>query len=147
VITYCRTLNPERVPGKLTLISRTGAGKVRTELPRLLDAASRSGVPVIWACDPMHGNTFTSDSGRKTRRFDDVVAEVQGFFAACRETGVWPGGLHVELTGDNVTECLGGIDDLSEAELDTAYETICDPRLNARQSLDLAFQVGTLLQS
>jgi 3-deoxy-7-phosphoheptulonate synthase len=147
VITYCRTLNPERVPGKLTLVARLGADNVVAELPRLLNAATASGVPVIWSCDPMHGNTFTSESGRKTRKFDDVVAEVKGFFEACRANNVWPGGIHVELTGDNVTECIGGIDDLSESQLDHAYETICDPRLNARQSLDLAFRVGNLLQA
>ena len=104
-----------------------------------------AGHPVVWACDPMHGNTFTSDTGRKTRDFDDVLAEIAGFFAAHRAEGTWPGGVHIELTGDDVTECLGGGDVLGHADLDDRYETMCDPRLNGRQSIDLAFQVAELL--
>jgi 3-deoxy-7-phosphoheptulonate synthase len=95
----------------------------------------------------MHGNTFTSENGRKTRRFDDVLAEMTAFFAACRDTGAWPGGMHIELTGDDVTECLGGAEEILETHLDTNYTTMCDPRLNARQSLDLAFRVAELLRA
>jgi 3-deoxy-7-phosphoheptulonate synthase len=104
-----------------------------------------AGHPVVWACDPMHGNTFTAPSGLKTRHFDAIVAELAGFFAAHRAEGTWPGGLHVELTGDDVTECLGGADDLVDGDLFERYETACDPRLNGRQSLDLAFRVAELL--
>ena len=105
-----------------------------------------SGHPVVWACDPMHGNTFTSEGGRKTRRFDDILAELRDFFAVHRGAGTWPGGVHVELTGDDVTECLGGAEEILEDDLDQRYTTACDPRLNARQSLDLAFQVAELLR-
>jgi 3-deoxy-7-phosphoheptulonate synthase len=100
---------------------------------------------VVWACDPMHGNTFTSNGGRKTRHFDDVLAEVSRFFAAHEAEGTWPGGLHIELTGEDVTECLGGAEEVLDAHLDRRYETMCDPRLNARQSLDLAFRVAEML--
>jgi len=106
-----------------------------------------AGHPVVWVCDPMHGNTFVSDGGRKTRRFDDVLAEIQGFFAAHRAQGTWPGGVHVELTGDDVTECLGGAEEVLEDDLDLRYTTTCDPRLNARQSLDLAYRVAELLRT
>ena len=147
VLGLCDALNPERIAGRLTLIARMGAKKVTTELPPLLAAVRDSGHPVVWACDPCHGNTFSSANGLKTRHFDDVVAEVKGFFSAHRNEGTWPGGIHVELTGDNVTECLGGSDDLSDVNLAENYTTVCDPRLNARQSLDLAFQVSELLSS
>ena len=104
-----------------------------------------AGHPVVWACDPMHGNTFTSDGGRKTRHLDAVLREIAGFFAAHRAEGTWPGGVHVELTGDDVTECLGGAEEILDTDLDDRYETMCDPRLNGRQSLDLAFRVAELL--
>lgn len=146
VVALCEALNPNRIPGRLTLISRMGAETVGTALPPLLAAVRDSGHPVAWACDPMHGNTFTAPSGRKTRHFDAVLAEIAGFFAAHRAEGTWPGGVHIELTGDNVTECLGGAEEILDADLDTRYETMCDPRLNARQSLDLAFRVAELLQ-
>jgi 3-deoxy-7-phosphoheptulonate synthase len=146
LVALCDRLDPDRVPGRLTLISRMGAGRVGAALPPLLRAVGDSGHPVVWACDPMHGNTFTSPGGRKTRRFDQVMAEIGEFFATCRAHGVWPGGVHVELTGDNVTECLGGSEDIGEDELELRYTTTCDPRLNARQSLDLAFQVAELLR-
>ncbi len=141
----CEVLNPNRIPGRLTLVSRMGAANVESKLAPLLRAVTDAGHPVVWACDPMHGNTFTSENGRKTRHFDDVVAEVGGFFAAHRAEGTWPGGIHVELTGDAVTECLGGGDQLDDADLELRYETICDPRLNGRQSVDLAFRVAELL--
>jgi 3-deoxy-7-phosphoheptulonate synthase len=144
VIALCDALNPDRVPGRLTLISRLGAERVRDLLPPLLQAVRASAHPVVWACDPMHGNTYTAANGRKTRHFDAICAEIAGFVAACRAEGIWPGGVHVELTGHDVTECLGGADDV--AELDSRYETVCDPRLNARQSLDLAFRVAELVR-
>src|SRR5437763_6017680 len=140
VVELCEILDPDRTPGRLTLVTRMGASAVETVLPPLLDAVAESGHPVLWVCDPMHGNTFTSPNGRKTRRFDDVLAEVGGFFRACRSRGVWPGGMHIELTGDNVTECLGGAEQILEDQLDVRYTTTCDPRLNARQSLDLAYR-------
>jgi 3-deoxy-7-phosphoheptulonate synthase len=147
VVALCEALNPDRIPGRLTLITRMGAKKIADALPPLLRAVRDSGHPVVWSCDPCHGNTFTSSTGLKTRHFNDVVAEVTGFFAAHRAEGTWPGGLHVELTGDNVTECLGGSDDLLDESLVENYATICDPRLNGRQSLDLAFQVSELLRA
>ena len=107
----------------------------------------QAGHTVVWACDPMHGNTVTGPGGRKTRHFDDVLTEIREFFAACRSEGAWPGGVHVELTGDNVTECLGGTDEVLANQLELRYTTTCDPRLNASQSLDLAFQVADLLRS
>ena len=146
VISLCQSLNPERVPGRLTLITRMGATNIREMLPPLLSAVRDSGHPVVWACDPMHGNTYTSEGGRKTRHFDDVLEEISGFFAAHRSEGTWPGGVHVELTGDAVTECLGGSDGLIDQDLEEAYETMCDPRLNSRQSVDLAFRVAELLR-
>ncbi|HEX6568025.1 MAG TPA: 3-deoxy-7-phosphoheptulonate synthase class II [Acidimicrobiales bacterium] len=145
VLALCEALNPDRVPGRLTLISRMGAGAIATVLPPLLAGVRDAGHPVVWACDPMHGNTFTSDTGRKTRDFDAVLAEIAGFFAAHWAAGTWPGGVHIELTGEDVTECLGGGDALGHADLDDRYETMCDPRLNGRQSIDLAFQVAELL--
>ena len=147
VLGLCEALNPERIPGRLTLISRMGAKKIATALPPLLDAVRDSGHPVAWICDPCHGNTFTSESGLKTRHFDDVEAEVTGFFKAHRDCGTWPGGLHIELTGDNVTECIGGSDDVADVNLPDNYTTMCDPRLNARQSLDLAFSTAELLRN
>ena len=146
MLALCEKLNPERLPGRLTLISRMGAAKVEDALRPLLAAVRDAGHPVVWACDPMHANTFTSTTGRKTRHFDDVLAELTGFFAAHAAEGTWPGGVHIELTGDDVTECLGGAEKILDAHLDDRYETMCDPRLNARQSLDLAFQVAELLR-
>lgn len=142
----CDRLNPDRHPGRLTLIARLGAARVRDLLPPLIDAVQSYGHSVVWACDPMHANTFVHETGVKTRRFDDVVAEVRGFFEACRAQDVWPGGVHIELTGENVTECLGGSDEVLDVHLEDRYETMCDPRLNARQSLDLAFQLAEMLR-
>ena len=146
VLALCERLNPDRIPGRLTLISRMGADKIETGLPPLLRAVRDGGHPVVWACDPMHANTFTSAGGHKTRRLDDVLTEIAGFFAAHRAEGTWAGGVHVELTGDNVTECLGGAEEILDADLDRRYETMCDPRLNGRQSLDLAFEISDLLR-
>ena len=147
VIALCEVLNPERIPGRLTLVTRMGATKVVDGLPPLLTAVKESGHPVVWVCDPMHGNTFTADDGRKTRHFEDVLAEVSGFFAAHRFAGTHPGGVHLELTGDDVTECLGGGAEVVAADLANRYETMCDPRLNGSQSVDLAFRVAELLRN
>ncbi|MFI5046963.1 MAG: class II 3-deoxy-7-phosphoheptulonate synthase [Acidimicrobiia bacterium] len=146
VVELCERLNPDRVPGRLTLVSRMGADRVADMLPPLLEAVRVSGHPALWMCDPMHGNGFTHASGYKTRDFRDVMRELHGFFAACDGSGVWPGGVHVELTGDNVTECIGGSTEVFGDQLEQRYETQCDPRLNARQSLDLAFQTAELLR-
>ncbi|MFO7590297.1 MAG: 3-deoxy-7-phosphoheptulonate synthase class II [Acidimicrobiia bacterium] len=145
-VALCDRLDPLHTPGRLVLFSRMGADRVSDALPPLLDAVAASGHPVVWACDPMHGNTFQHDSGYKTRRFEDIMRELRGFFDACRGAGVWPGGVHIELTGENVTECLGGADAVLGDHLEQRYETMCDPRLNARQSLDLAFEVAELLR-
>ncbi|GAA3613916.1 3-deoxy-7-phosphoheptulonate synthase class II [Marihabitans asiaticum] len=138
-------LDPQREPGRLTFITRMGAGKIREALPPILEAVSRSGASVAWICDPMHGNTFESASGYKTRDFDDVVEEVRGFFDAHREVGTVPGGIHVELTGNDVTECLGGAERILDGDLNRRYETVCDPRLNHQQSLELAFLTAEML--
>ncbi len=147
VLDLCNKLNPSQIPGRLTFISRMGADSVEAKLPPLLQAVKQSGVPVVWACDPMHGNTFTSNSGRKTRHFDEVCRELGGYIAAHRTEGTWPGGIHVELTGEDVTECLGGAEAILDTDLDTRYETICDPRLNGRQSIDLAFRVAEFMRA
>jgi 3-deoxy-7-phosphoheptulonate synthase len=146
VLALCERLNPERLPGRLTLIARLGAHRVRELLPPLVDAVERARHPVVWMCDPMHGNTFMAEGGRKTRHFDHILSEISGFFAVHRAAGTWPGGVHVELTGDDVTECLGGGHQLGEDDLGLRYTTTCDPRLNATQSLDLAFEVAELLR-
>ncbi len=146
VVELCARLDPDRVPGRLTLIARMGAGEVETLLPPLLRAVADAGYPVVWACDPMHANMFRTASGRKTRHFDAIMREIEGFFSACRAEQVWPGGVHLEYTGDNVTECLGGSDELAEEHLDARYETLCDPRLNGRQALDLAFRLAELMR-
>lgn len=138
-------LDPDRIPGRITFITRMGAGNVREKLPPIIDAVESTGRKVVWTCDPMHGNTFESANGFKTRSFVDVCAEVNAFFDVHEEMGTWPGGVHVELTGDDVTECLGGVDALDEADLANRYETACDPRLNRNQSLELAFMIAERL--
>src|SRR5579875_2786517 len=140
-------LNPRNEPGRLTLISRMGAEKVRDKLPPLLRAVRRSGRRVVWLCDPMHGNTISTAARVKTRSFDQILAEVHGFFDAHAAEGSWAGGVHVEMTGRNVTECVGGAHRLTEADLGQSYETFCDPRLNAEQSLELAFLVAEELKA
>ena len=147
VLSLCEALNPNRVPGRLTLISRMGADKIEASLRPLLRAVREAGHPVVWICDPMHANTFTADNGRKTRHFDEILREIVGFVAAHRAENTWPGGIHIELTGENVTECLGGVEAVSQGDLDTRYETVCDPRLNARQSIDLAFRVADMIRN
>ncbi|QXC62687.1 3-deoxy-7-phosphoheptulonate synthase class II [Aquihabitans sp. G128] len=146
-LALCERLNPERIPGRLTFISRMGAAKIEAGLAPLLAAVRDAGHPVVWQCDPMHGNTFTAADGHKTRAFDDILAEIAGFFAAHASEGTWPGGVHVELTGDDVTECLGGAEEILDTDLGSRYETMCDPRLNGRQSIDLAFAVAELLRA
>ena len=140
-------LNPDRIPGRISLITRMGAGKVRDILPSIVEKVESSGHNVVWICDPMHGNTRTSASGHKTRQFDDVIDEVRGFFEVHKAIGSHPGGIHIELTGDDVTECIGGSFGIQEHQLADRYETACDPRLNREQSLELAFMVAEILGS
>jgi len=139
-------LNPEKLSGRLMFITRMGAGKIREVLPELVAAVQKTDHPVLWVCDPMHGNTKEAASGHKTRLLDDVIDEVRGFFEVHKALGTHPGGIHIELTGDDVTECMGGIGGVSETDLPFRYETACDPRLNRIQSLDLAFQVADMLR-
>ncbi len=140
-------LDPDREPGRLTFVARMGAGKVRDALPPLLEAIKGMDANPLWITDPMHGNGLTTPTGYKTRRFDDIVDEVKGFFEAHRAAGTYPGGIHIELTGDDVTECLGGSEQIDEADLATRYESLCDPRLNHMQSLELAFLVAEELSA
>jgi 3-deoxy-7-phosphoheptulonate synthase len=146
VVELCERLNPLRIPGRLTFYARMGAEHVRELLPPLLRATRDEGHPVLWASDPMHANTIRTADGVKTRRFDTIMRELEGFFAACWQENVWPGGVHLEFTGENVTECLGGADEVLESQLSSRYETLLDPRLNARQSLDLAFRLAELMR-
>ncbi|MBT5798226.1 MAG: 3-deoxy-7-phosphoheptulonate synthase class II [Alphaproteobacteria bacterium] len=139
-------LNPDNIPGRLTLIARMGADHVMAKLPELLRAVDRAGAQVVWCCDPMHGNTVKASSGYKTRRLEDVMREVEGFFAAHDSVGTYPGGIHFEMTGQNVTECVGGVDSVTEESLGDRYHTHCDPRLNASQSLELAFLIANLMK-
>ncbi|SFF20697.1 3-deoxy-D-arabinoheptulosonate-7-phosphate synthase [Actinacidiphila alni] len=143
-LSYIERLDPDREPGRLTFIVRMGADKVRDKLPTLVEKVTASGAQVAWVSDPMHGNTFEAASGHKTRRFDDVLDEVKGFFEVHHALGTHPGGIHVELTGDDVTECVGGGDEIFVDDLHQRYETACDPRLNRSQSLDLAFLVAEM---
>ncbi len=147
LLALCERLNPERVPGRLTLITRMGSDRVSELLPPLLRAMAEAEHPVVWICDPMHANVFKTSSGLKTRHFDSIMTEIEHFFLACREEGAWPGGVHLEYTGEDVTECLGGSEAVVEEQLNHRYETLCDPRLNARQSLDVAFRVAELMRS
>jgi 3-deoxy-7-phosphoheptulonate synthase len=142
VLALIGALDPDREPGRLTLITRMGARRVRDALPPLVEKVAASGAQVAWVCDPMHGNTVEAASGHKTRRFDDVLDEVTGFFEVHRALGTHPGGIHIEFTGGDVTECIGGGHQVSESDLRQRYETACDPRLNRSQSLDLAFLVA-----
>lgn len=145
-IALAAKLNPDNEAGRLTFITRMGAGKIRDALPALVEKVEAAGVQVAWVCDPMHGNTYEASSGYKTRAFDDVIEEVQGFFDVHRALGTWPGGIHMELTGDDVTECVGGGEELAEMNLGDRYESVCDPRLNRVQSLELAFLVAEMLR-
>jgi 3-deoxy-7-phosphoheptulonate synthase len=147
LIALAARLNPDNRAGRLTFITRMGAGRITDALPGLVEKVTAAGLDVAWVCDPMHGNTFETSTGYKTRRFDDVITEVQGFFDVHRSLGTWPGGIHVELTGDDVTECVGGGEEVAELDLATRYESVCDPRLNRVQSLELAFLVAEMLRS
>ncbi len=139
-------LNPGREPGRLTLITRFGAGKIEKFLPGLIRAVKETGVPVVWSCDPMHGNTYTSETGLKTRNFAEILNEIRAFFEIHWSEGTVPGGVHFEMTGDDVTECTGGGRDIKDSELRLNYQTNCDPRLNAEQSLELAFQIAEMIR-
>jgi 3-deoxy-7-phosphoheptulonate synthase len=140
-------LNPGNEPGRLTLITRFGTAKIDKHLPKLIRAVQKAGRSVVWECDPMHGNTVTAATGYKTRPFDNIVSEVEQFFAIHRAEGSYAGGVHVEMTGQNVTECTGGATKISEADLARQYDTGCDPRLNAGQSLELAFRIAEHLKA
>lgn len=140
-------LDPEKTSGRVTFISRMGIEKIKETLPPLMTASFKSGHKPLWVCDPMHGNTRTASTGHKTREFADVLGEVVGFFEVCRVLGVHPGGIHIELTGDDVTECTGGMEGLLDQDLPSRYETACDPRLNRVQSLELAFRVSEMLKA
>ena len=146
VMTLCDALNPQNEAGRLTLISRMGAERLSEHLPTLLRAVTRAGRKVVWVCDPMHANTVKSSTGYKTRQFDRIVAETRAFFAVHRAEGTHPGGVHFELTGKDVTECVGGSQAITEASLGDRYHTHCDPRLNASQALELAFLIAEALK-
>jgi 3-deoxy-7-phosphoheptulonate synthase len=147
VIALAARLNPENIPGRLTLISRMGAAHIAEALPPIVRGVREQGLSVVWSCDPMHGNTFVSETGFKTRRFTDVLGELRAFFGIHHAEGTVPGGVHIELTGEDVTECLGGAQDIADMDLAYRYETACDPRLNNQQSLELAFQVAEMLRA
>ncbi len=142
VVALLRLLNPENLPGKVTLIHRVGNDHVGEVLPGIISEVNRSGMHVLWSCDPMHGNTVTAGSGHKTRRFDDVLGELRTAFAVHRDCGTILGGVHLELTGENVTECLGGTGGITEDDLHQAYNTHCDPRLNYEQAMEIAFAIA-----
>jgi len=141
------TLNADKEPGRLTLITRFGAKKIEKYLPGLVRAVKETGVPVVWCCDPMHGNTYTAETGLKTRNFDEILQEIRSFFEIHWAEGTIPGGVHFEMTGDNVTECTGGGRNISDEGLRRNYQTNCDPRLNAEQSLELAFQIAEMIRN
>ncbi|MFW0787403.1 3-deoxy-7-phosphoheptulonate synthase class II [Gordonia sp. CPCC 206044] len=145
-VEYVERLDPHNRPGRLTLVARMGNNKVREVLPAIVSAVEATGHKVIWQSDPMHGNTHEASTGYKTRHFDRIVDEVQGFFEVHHSLGTHPGGVHIELTGEDVTECLGGAQDISDLDLSGRYETACDPRLNTQQSLELAFLVAEMLR-
>lgn len=146
-VAYAEKLDPNREPGRLTMVARMGHENVREVLPGIVDAVERSGHKVVWQSDPMHGNTFTASNGYKTRHFDKIIDEAQGFFEVHRHLGTHPGGIHIELTGEHVTECLGGAQDITDIDLPGRYESACDPRLNTEQALELAFLVAEMLRN
>jgi 3-deoxy-7-phosphoheptulonate synthase len=145
VVSLVKTLNPENVPGRITLISRMGAETLREHLPRLIAAIAEAELNVLWVCDPMHGNTIKTESGYKTRPFERVRDEVMAFFEVHEQNGTHPGGVHLEMTGQDVTECTGGTAEVRESDLEKRYLTHCDPRLNASQALELAFLMSNKL--
>ncbi len=147
ILAIIEKLNPDNEPGRITLITRFGAKDIEKYLPPLLRAVKRTGLNVLWSCDPMHANTFSAESGHKTRDFDNILSELRCFFELHWAEGTVPGGVHFELTGDNVTECIGGARKLSDEQLSQNYQTTCDPRLNAEQSLEMAFQIAEMIRS
>lgn len=147
VLELCARLDPDSEPGRLSFIVRMGAERVGDVLPPILRAVGDSRHEPVWVCDPMHGNTFLTQSGIKTRRFGDILTEIKGFFSVHHEAGTVPGGVHLELTHEEVTECLGGAEEVTDGHLEHRYQALCDPRLNARQSIDLAFEVAKMLQA
>ncbi len=146
LLRLCEVLNPRNEPGRLTVIARLGHDKIGRHLPPLIRAVQRDGRAVVWSCDPMHGNTIQSASGYKTRPFGQIMSEIEGFFAVHRAEGTHPGGIHIEMTGQNVTECTGGAQAITDAALPARYRTLCDPRLNAQQSLEIAFLLAENLK-
>ena len=147
ILAIIEKLNPDNEPGRITLITRFGAKEIDKYLPPLIRGVKQAGLHVVWSCDPMHANTFTSASGRKTRNFDDILSELRCFFELHWSEGTIPGGVHFELTGENVTECIGGARELADEHLGLNYQTTCDPRLNAEQSLEMAFQIAEMIRS
>ncbi len=147
ILAVVERLNPLNEPGRMTLITRFGSGQIEKSMPPLLRAIKKAGLDVVWACDPMHANTFSTESGRKTRDFENILSELRCFFELHWAEGTVPGGVHFELTGDNVTECVGGARQLSDAQLGQRYLTTCDPRLNAEQSLEMAFQIAEMIRT
>ena len=146
MVELAQKLNPENEFGRLTIITRMGADKINDYLPQLINRARSENLNLLWICDPMHGNTYKTETGYKTRHFNTILKEIQQFFAIHQELDTIPGGVHFELTGDNVTECLGGAQEISDKDLKERYETACDPRLNNEQSLELAFLITELLR-
>ncbi len=146
ILAILERLNPGNEPGRITLITRFGAREIEKYLPPLIRAIKKEGQQVVWTCDPMHANTFTATSGHKTRNFDDILSELRCFFELHWSEGTVPGGVHFELTGNNVTECVGGARQLVDEQLGEKYLTTCDPRLNAEQSLEMAFQIAEMIR-
>lgn len=147
LLRLCDVLNPENEPGRLTVITRMGADKILQNLPRLVRAIKREGRNVVWVTDSMHGNTFKADNGYKTRSWDKIMTEVRGFFAVHEAEGTKPGGVHFEMTGKEVTECVGGMKDIKASDLSKSYESLCDPRLNQSQALEMAFEAADILRN
>lgn len=147
LLRLCDLLNPENEPGRLTLITRMGADKILQGLPPLVRAIKEEGRNVVWVTDSMHGNTFKTENGFKTRAWNRIMTEVRGFFAVHEAEGTKPGGLHFEMTGKEVTECVGGMREIKAADLGQRYESLCDPRLNQSQALEMAFEAADILRS
>ena len=147
ILSVIRRLNPENEAGRITLITRFGADAIEEYLPPLLRAVQKERMKVVWCCDPMHANIRKTETGYKTRSFDDILSELDRFFALSREEGAIPGGVHFELTGTDVTECTGGARDLDDKQLSRNYLTTCDPRLNAEQSLEMAFRIAEMIKN
>ena len=145
LLKICNKLNPENEKGRLTLISRMGADNINKFLPPLIETIKSNGLNVLWMCDPMHGNTYKLKSGYKTRDFDTILNEIESFFNIHNKLETVPGGIHLEFTGEHVTECLGGTDNIIDNDLENQYDTACDPRLNVNQSLELAYRITKLL--